>query len=90
VATRASGLLHEAGFQADGYAIHLAGDLVIALHQADGFGLRSAFEHLRPAAQLQILDQDDTIAVREHIAVGVPPKNARRFTATLKSVICFA
>jgi len=40
VATRTSGLLHEAGFQADGHAVHLAGDLVIAL-QADGFGLRS-------------------------------------------------
>ena len=44
---------------------------MIALHQADGFGFRSAFEHLRPAAQFQILDQDDTVAVREHVAVGV-------------------
>jgi hypothetical protein len=39
-------LLHEAGFQADGYAIHLAVNLGIANHQADGFGLRPTFECL--------------------------------------------
>lgn len=44
---RTSRLFHEAGFQADGHAVHLAGDLEIAVHQADGLGLRSAFEHLR-------------------------------------------
>ena len=29
-------LLHKAGFQTDGLAVHLAGDFVIAVHQADG------------------------------------------------------
>ena len=65
MATRTSRLLHEAGFQADGQAVHLAVNLVIALHQADGFGLRSAFVHLRAAAQFQILDQHHHIAVRQ-------------------------
>ena len=29
-------LLHEAGFKTDGNPIHLAGDFVVAVHQADG------------------------------------------------------
>ena len=33
----------EGGFQADGPPVRLAGDLVIIIEQADGFGLRSLF-----------------------------------------------
>ena len=51
---RESSLLHEAGFQGDGHAVHLAINLVIAVHQPDGFGLGSAFEHLIAAAEFQI------------------------------------
>jgi hypothetical protein len=40
---QASRLLHEAGFQADGDAVHLAGDFVVAVHQADRFALRAGF-----------------------------------------------
>jgi hypothetical protein len=64
-------LLHEAGFQADGHGVHLAINLMVTIHQADGFGLRTAFEHLVAAAQFQILDQDNAITVREYVAVGV-------------------
>lgn len=39
-------LLNEAGFEADGDAIDFAGDLVVAVFEADGFGLGAAFEHL--------------------------------------------
>lgn len=46
VETPGSGFLYEAGFQADGNSIDLAGDFVIAFHQTNGFGLRSSFEHL--------------------------------------------
>jgi hypothetical protein len=56
-----------ASFQADGHAVHLAVNLLVNIHQADGLGLR--VEHLRSTAQFQILDQDDTIAVGEHIAL---------------------
>jgi hypothetical protein len=68
---RPSRLLHEAGFQTDGHAVHLAVNLVIAIHQADGFGLRATLDYLVAAAQFQILDQDNTIAVREHVAMGI-------------------
>jgi hypothetical protein len=61
-------LLHEAGFQADCLAVHLAINIMVAIHEADGFGLRSTFEHLVAAAQFQILDQDDKVAVREQLA----------------------
>ena len=44
---------------------------MITIRQADGFGFRSAFKHLVAAAQFQIFDQDDKIAIHEHIAVGV-------------------
>ena len=44
---------------------------MVAVHEADGFGFGAAFEHLIATAQFQILDQDDAIAVGEHIAVGV-------------------
>jgi hypothetical protein len=63
--------LYEAGFQTDGHAVHFAGNLVIAVHQADGFRFRATLEHLRASAQFQILDQDDTITIGQHIAVGI-------------------
>ena len=66
----ASRLLHEARLLSDGDAVHLAVNLVITVHQAYGFGFRSALEHGR-AAQFQILDQHDAIAVREHVAVSI-------------------
>ena len=65
-----SGLLHEAGFQSNGDAVHFAGNFVVAVAQADGLGLGAALEHLR-AAELQVFDQDDAIAVSKHIAVGI-------------------
>ena len=48
---------------------------MVAFPQPDGFGFGSALEHLR-APQLEVLDQDDAVAVREHGAMGVPD-NAR-------------
>jgi hypothetical protein len=65
-----SRLLHEAGFQADGDTIHFAGDFVIAIAQTNGLGFRAALEDLR-TAELQIFDEDDAVAIREHVAVGV-------------------
>jgi hypothetical protein len=44
---------------------------VVAIHEADAFGLGAAFENLVPAAEFQIFDEDDLIAVRKHIAVGI-------------------
>ena len=64
---RASDLLHETGFQSDGAAVDLAGDLVIAIDQPNAFRLRAAFDDLRRAFELQILDQGDRVAVREHL-----------------------
>ena len=43
---------------------------MVFVHEADRLGLRAALEHLR-AAQLQILDENDAVAVGEHVAVGV-------------------
>ena len=68
---RASSFLDETSLEADGHAVHPAVNFVIAIHQANRFGFRSAFEHLVPTAQFQILDQDDTIAVGEYIAMGI-------------------
>src|SRR6185312_13704552 len=48
---KVSRLLHEAGFQFNSHAVHLAGDLVVAVAKADGFRLRTAFEHLVAATQ---------------------------------------
>ena len=44
---------------------------MVAFPQPDGFGFGSALEHLC-APQLEILDQDDAVAVREHGAVRIP------------------
>ena len=44
---------------------------MVPVHQADGFGFCPAFEHLGSAAQFQILDQHDAIAVPERVAVGI-------------------
>lgn len=63
-------LLHEASLQADGDAIHLARDFVVAVAEADGPGLRTAFQHLC-AAELQVFDEDDAVAVSECVAVSV-------------------
>lgn len=43
---------------------------MIAIHEADGFGLGAALEH-RGTAELEVFDEDHAIAVGEHIAVGV-------------------
>lgn len=63
--------LHETRFQADGDSIHLAGNFVIAINEADGLGFRPAFQHLIAPAQLQILNQHHAIAVGEHSAVSI-------------------
>ena len=65
-----SGFFHKTGFQSDGDTIHFAGDFVIAVLEADGFGFRAAFEHLG-AAQLQVLDENHTVAIGQHGAVGI-------------------
>lgn len=65
-----SGLLHEAGFQADSDSVHLAGNLMVAIDEPDRLRLRAAFEHFR-AAKLQILDQDHTITVDKHITMSI-------------------
>ena len=44
---------------------------MITVHEADRFGLRSTFEHLVATAEFQILDQNDTVAIRQCMAVGV-------------------
>ena len=43
---------------------------MVAVHEADGLGFRAALEHRR-TAEFQILDEDDAIAIREDVAVGV-------------------
>ena len=43
---------------------------MVAVAEADGFGFRAAFENLR-AAEFQIFDEDDAIAIRENVAVRV-------------------
>jgi hypothetical protein len=43
---------------------------VVTVHEADGFGFRAAFEHLR-TTEFQIFNQDDAIAVGEDVTVGI-------------------
>jgi len=43
---------------------------MVAVAEADGLGLRAALEHGR-AAEFQVFDEDDAVAVGEHVAVGV-------------------
>ena len=64
------GLFHEAGFETHCDTVHFARNFMVAVAQADGFGFGAALEHLR-AAEFQILDQDDAIAIGEDIAVGI-------------------
>ena len=45
---------------------------MVAVHQADGPGFRAHLEHLGGALEFQVLDHRDDVAVREHVAVGVP------------------
>lgn len=63
--------LHETRLQADGDTVHLAGDFVVAIHQADRFRLGPDLENLRGALQFQVLDHRYHISIREHVAVGV-------------------
>jgi len=43
---------------------------MIPVDELDRLRLRSSLEHLS-AAKLQILDQDDAVAIGEHIAMGI-------------------
>ena len=62
---------YEAGLQADGTSVDLAGDLVVAIHQTDAFCLGAPFENPGAALELQILDQGHRIPVGEHRAESV-------------------
>ncbi len=66
-----SGFFHEAGFERHRDAVDPAVDFVVAVNQADTLCLGSAFEHAGAAAQFQVFDQDDGVAVGQHVAVGV-------------------
>ena len=58
-------------------AVDLARDVVAVarLLQADVAHLGAAFHHRGRAFHLEVLDDDDAVAIREHVAVGVT--NAR-------------
>ncbi len=43
---------------------------MVAIDEADGLGFRAALEHLR-AAEFQVLDENNAIAVGEDIAMGI-------------------
>lgn len=44
---------------------------MIFIHKADAFDLGAALDDLGGAFELQVLDQDDGIAIGEHIAIGI-------------------
>lgn len=44
---------------------------MIFIDEADGFGFRSAFKNSGGTAQRKILDQDHTVAVVQHGAMGI-------------------
>lgn len=67
----ASGLAHEAGLQTESDPVDLAGNLVILIDETNGFGFRPAFENPGGTAQRKILDQDHTVAVAQHGAMGI-------------------
>ncbi len=50
---------------------------MISIPQPDRLGLGATFEHLR-TAELEILDENDAVAIGKHSAVGILD-NARAF-----------
>lgn len=58
-------------FEGDGEAVHLAIDLVVAVDEADAFGLHAAFEDFGGALQLQVCDHGHDVAVLKDVPVGV-------------------
>ena len=63
--------LHKTRPEANGDAIHFAGDFVIPVHEADRLGFGAGFKDIRGAFQLEILDHGHHVAVGEDIAVGM-------------------
>ena len=64
------GLFDEASLEADCDTIHLAGDLVIPVHEFDRLRLRSPLED-GGAAEFEILDEHDAITVGKHGAMRI-------------------
>ena len=67
----ASGFLDVTRFESDLSAVDLAIDLVIAVDEADVLGLGAALERAGAAAQFEIFDEDDGIAVGQDRPVGI-------------------
>jgi len=67
---RRSGFADEAGFEGEGDAVDLAGDLVVAVDEADVFGFRAGFQNLG-TAEFEVFDDGDGIAVGEDVAVSI-------------------
>jgi len=67
----ASGFLNVTRFESDLGAVDLAIDLVITIDEADILGLGATLKRAGAAAQLEILDEDDGIAVGQDGSVGV-------------------
>jgi len=67
----ASGFLYVTRFESDLGAVDFAIDLVIAVDEANILGLGAALERTGAAAQLEILDEDDGVAVGQDRTVGI-------------------
>jgi hypothetical protein len=52
-------------------AVDFAIDLVVAVDEADILGLGTAFKRAGAAAQFEVLDEDDGIAVGQDRPVGI-------------------
>jgi hypothetical protein len=58
-------------FEADLGAVDFAIDLVITIDESDILGLGAALERTGAAAQFEVFDEDDGIAVSQNRTVGV-------------------
>src|SRR5690606_6974430 len=69
---RGSGFAHELRLQAHRTdAVDLAVDVVVAIHQADAAHLGAGLHHRGGSLDLQVLDDDDVVAIRQRVAVGI-------------------
>jgi hypothetical protein len=66
-----SGFFNVTRFESDLGTVDFAIDLVVAVDEADILGLGAALERASAAAQFEIFDEDDGIAIGQDRAVGI-------------------
>ena len=64
-------LFDKAGLQANEDVVHLAGDFVVTIDEANRSGFGADFEDVVGAFEFQIFDHGDDVSIDEDVAVGV-------------------